>query len=286
MEIVGYRRLPVELSSVRYEYGPDSSRRTEVTPGRLTEIDLPGSKVFPGTTRRVWAHVSAGIDPAIPSACIVFQDGWLNLNPDGEVRAGIVIDNLVHAGEIPPLVGVFVDPGAFPGVADPDQRKNRNAEYDAFDDRYATFLTTEALPLVHQHWKLSSDPRDTAIAGGSSGGNGAFTAAWMRPGVFGKVAGFLSSFVQVGDHLPDGNPYPALITSTPRRPLRVFLQAGHVDLNWDQPARNWLAENLKVAAALAQGGYDFRFVLTDTAHVMHTAGVLLPDTLRWLWRDH
>lgn len=48
MEIVGARRMPVELSSVRYYYGPDSSRRTEATPGQLTEIDFPGSKGVPG----------------------------------------------------------------------------------------------------------------------------------------------------------------------------------------------------------------------------------------------
>ncbi len=285
VESLAYRRLPVDLSKVRYAYGPDSFRRPEVARGETVAIDLPESSVFPGTRRRVWVHVSAGIDPALPSPFIVFQDGWLNLNPDGEVRAGIVVDNLVHAGEIPPLVGVFVDPGVFPDVEDLDARKNRNAEYDAFNDRYATFITTEVLPLVNQRLALSDNSTDAAITGGSSGGNCAFTAAWMRPDRFGKVAGFLSSFVQVGDHLPDGNPYPDLITSAPRRPLRVFLQAGHCDLNWDQPTRNWLAENLKVAAALAQGGYDFRFVLTDTGHVMHTAGVLLPDALRWLWRD-
>jgi enterochelin esterase-like enzyme len=248
-------------------------------------IHLSQSHVFPGTSRQVWVHVPAGVDPASPSPFIVFQDGWLNLNPEGDVRAGIVLDNLVHAAEIPPLIGVFVDPGTFPDRADPDARKNRNAEYDAFDDRYSTFIVTEVLPVVNQRWALSETPSEAAITGGSSGGNCAFTAAWMRPDRFGKVAGFLSSFVQVGDHLPEGNPYPDLITSTPRRPLRVFLQAGHCDLNWNQPTRNWLAENLKVAAALAQGGYDFRFVLTDTGHVMHTAGVLLPDALRWLWHD-
>ena len=286
VETVAYHRLPTDLSEVRYDYGPDSVRRPEVPTGETVEIDVPESRLFPGTVRRAWVHVPAAVDPAAPSPFIVVQDGWLNLDPDGVVRAGIVLDNLVHAGEIPPLVGVFVDPGVFPGVKDPDARKNRNAEYDAFDERYADFITTEILPLVTRRWALSDAPTDAAITGGSSGGNCAFTAAWMRPDRFGKVAGFLSSFVQVGDHLPDGNPYPTLITSPPSRPLRVFLQAGHRDLNWDQSTRNWLAENLKVAAALAEGGYDFRLVLTDTGHVMHTAGVLLPDALRWLWREY
>jgi hypothetical protein len=41
-----------------------------------------------------------------------------------------------------------------------------------------------------------------------------------------------------------------------------------------------LSNNLRVAAALAERGYDFRLVLGDGGH----DGVTLPDALRWLWR--
>jgi hypothetical protein len=30
--------------------------------------------------------------------------------------------------------------------------------------------------------------------------------------------------------MPGGNPYPELIPGVPRKPLRIFLQAGHRDL--------------------------------------------------------
>jgi hypothetical protein len=90
----------------------------------------------------------------------------------------------------------------------------------------------------------------------------------------------LSSFVQ----MPDGNPYPELIRSGPRKPLRIFMQAGHRDLHWNERERNWLASNLRVAAALAETGYDFRLVLGDGGHSPNHGGVLLPDALRWLWR--
>jgi enterochelin esterase family protein len=103
----------------------------------------------------------------------------------------------------------------------------------------------------------------------------------MRPDRFRKVIGFLSSFAQ----MPGGNPYPAAIAAAPPRPLRVFLQAGHRDLGWNGAAEgNWLAANLRVAAALAEAGYDFRLVLGDGGHSPNHAGVLLPDALRWLWR--
>ena len=42
---------------------------------------------------------------------MVVQDGWMYLDPEGEIRAGVVFDNLIHRGEMPVTIGVFVDPG-------------------------------------------------------------------------------------------------------------------------------------------------------------------------------
>jgi enterochelin esterase family protein len=237
------------------------------------------SAIYPGTSRKFWIHVPAQYDPAQPAAVMVFQDGQWYLDPDGQVRGGIVLDNLIHRGDMPVTIGVFVDPGVFVDVEDPRERENRNVEYDAFDERYVTFLLTEIMPQVRERHAISDDPGRWGICGGSSGGSCAFTAAWLRPDSFRRVIGCLSSFVL----LPGGNPYPALIPSTPRKPLRILLQAGHRDLGWNQPEWNWLASNLRVAAALAEAGYDFRVVLGDGGHSLNHGGVLLPDALRWLW---
>jgi hypothetical protein len=32
---------------------------------------------------------------------MVFQDGWLYLDPEGEIRAGLVLDDLIDRGEMP-----------------------------------------------------------------------------------------------------------------------------------------------------------------------------------------
>lgn len=274
-----YQPLPIDQSDVRYVHGPDSSLQPGVPAGETVEFEWRGSEVYPGTFRKFWVHVPAQYDPAVPASLMVFQDGWWYLDPAGEVRGAIVLDNLVHSGDIPVTIGVFVDPGVFPDAENP---KNRNNEYDAFDDRYVTFLLTEIIPQVAERYTIAQSPERWGICGGSSGGNCAFTAAWLRPDKFRRVIGYLSSFAQ----MPAGNPYPDLISRVPRKPLRIFMQGGHRDLHWNEPQWNWLAENLRVAAALAEAGYDFRLVLGDGGHSPNHGGVLLPDALRWLWRPN
>jgi enterochelin esterase-like enzyme len=228
-------------------------------------------------------YVPVKYDVMEPASLMVFQDGEDNLDPLGEVRAATVLDNLIHRGDLPVTIGVFVNPGVLADVEVPDggRNKQRNAEYDAFDDRYVNFLLEEIIPEVTRHWSITEDHDRWGICGFSSGGNCGFTAAWLRPDAFRRVICSLSSFTQ----MPDGNPYPALISQTPRKPLRIFMQAGHRDLGWNEPEDNWLSNNLRVAVALAEADYDFRLVLGDGGHNPNHGGVLLPDALRWVFRS-
>jgi enterochelin esterase-like enzyme len=241
----------------RYAHGPDSFVQADVPRGSVHERDTP---------RRHWVYVPAQYTPEQPASLLVVQDPVWYLDLERETRAPIVFDNLIHRGEMPVTIAVFVEPP-----------EDRNAEYDAFDDRYATFLVEGLLPLVQGEWAIGDD---WAIAGGSSGGNCAFTAAWFRPDRFRRVYCASGSFVQI----PGGNPYPALIRSTPRKQLRIWLQAASRDLNHDQHDDNWFSSNLEIAAALAERGYDFRFVVGEGAHDGNHAAVLFPDAMRWLWR--
>lgn len=272
-----FQEIPIDQTSVRYQHGPDSSQQQGVPVGTVVEFEWNDSTLYPGTSRKFWVHVPQQYRPGQPASLMVFQDGWLYLDPEGEVRGGIVLDNLIHSGDIPVTISIFLNPGVF---ADSEQPKNRNTEYDAFDDRYVDFLLTEIIPQVTARYSISEDPETWGICGGSSRGNCAFTAAWLRPDKFRRVIGFLSSFAQI----PNGNPYPELIPNTPTKPLRIFMQAGHRDLHWNEPDRNWLSNNLRVTAALAEAGYDFRLVLGDGGHSPNHGGVLLPDALRWLSR--
>ena len=147
-------------------------------------------------------------------------------------------------------------------------------------DRYARFLLEEILPEVAKEYNLSADPNDRPIGASSSGGICAFTVAWNRPDAFRRVLSFIGSYT----NLRGGDVYANLIRKTEPKPLRVFLQDGRNDLNIY--AGSWFLANQAISSALEFAGYDTRFVVGTEAHNMKQGSAIMPDALRWLWRDY
>jgi len=272
----------VALLSAAQEYtlGPDSQSQPGVPRGAVSHYTW-SSKIFPGTVRDYWVYVPAQYQPDKPACAMVFQDGEGYIKEDGHSRVPIVFDNLIHKGQMPVTIGIFINPGVLLAASESQQKRfNRSFEYDSLGDRYARFLLEEILPEVGKRYNLSSDPNDRAIAGASSGGICAFTVAWNRPDAFRRVLSFIGSFAD----LRGGDIYPALIRKTEPKPLRVFLQDGQKDLNLF--AGNWYLANQSMASALEYAGYDTKFVVGTEGHNMKHGGAIMPEALRWLWRDY
>ena len=115
-----------------------------------------------------------------------------------------------------------------------------------------------------------------------------WSEAWERPNEFSKVLSWVGSFTNIasGATLREGgHNYPALIRKTkPLKPIRVFLQDGENDL--DNQHGNWPLANQEMAKALAFAGYDYKFEYGHGFHSNQHGRAILPDSLRWLWRDH
>jgi enterochelin esterase-like enzyme len=261
-----------------YPLGPDSMEHDDVPRGTIEKFTWK-SDIFAGTVRDCWTYVPAQYDGATPACVMVFQDGFNYMNPKGQFRVPIALDNLIHKKDIPVMVGIFINPGVFAGKDPKRGGSNRSFEYDTLSDQYARFLEKEILPEVGKKVKLRQDAAGRGIGGISSGGICAWTAAWERPDLFSKVLSHVGSFTNIRG----GDRYPGMIRKTPTKPIRAFLQAGANDL--DNEHGNWPLGNLQMAKALAFKKYDYRFEYGDGAHNGKHGGAILPESMRWLWRD-
>jgi enterochelin esterase family protein len=107
----------------------------------------------------------------------------------------------------------------------------------------------------------------------------AFAAAWTRPEAFRRVFSAIGTYVG----LRGGNNVALHVRLSEPKPIRVFLQDGANDLN--NQFGSWPLANQEMAAALKFADYDHRFEFGDGAHNGKHGGAILPDSLRWLWRD-
>jgi predicted peptidase len=283
-ELIGAQAAPAEADpDAGYRLGEESHRQEGVPEGVVTKHEWT-SQVFEGTQREYFVYVPKQYDGTQPACLMVFQDGHAYVDPEGQFRVPIVFDNLIHAGEMPVTIGLFINPG-HRGDSQPDNRwraNNRSFEYDTLSDQYAQFVINELLPHVVDEMKLnvSDNAQDRAIGGISSGGICAFTAAWEHPEWFSKVLSHVGSFTNIRG----GHHYQALIRKTEPKPIRVFLQDGENDLNNEHG--NWWLANLQMENSLKFKGYDYQFVGGSGGHNGKHGGAILPESLKWLWRDH
>lgn len=261
-----------------YKLGPDSEVRKGVPEGKITHHTWT-SQVFEGTTREYSVYVPAQYKGE-PAKVMVFQDGHAYVDRKGQFRVPVVLDNLIHKGDLPIIVGVFINPGhkGHKAPETPWKANNRSFEYDTLSDQYSKLLLDEILPEVGQTVRLSDKAEDRAICGISSGGICAFTVAWERPDAFHKVLSHVGSFTNIRG----GHDYEARIRKTPNKNIRVFLQDGNKDL--DNEHGNWWLGNLQMEASLKFKKYDHKFVGGEGGHNGIHGGAILPDSLRWLWR--
>lgn len=277
-----------------YKLGPDSMEQEGVPHGEIKGPSNLPSEVFPGTSHTYWTYVPAQYDPAKPCCLMVFNDGHAFMNPEGDVRAANVLDNLIHRRELPVMIAVFINPGRTPEQPEPNAREwgdrntNRPLEYNALDDKYARVMVDELIPALKKEYNLSEDPDRRGIGGASSGAIAAFTVAWERPDQFRKVLSLIGSYTD----LRGGHVYPEKVREAEPKPIRVFFQDGRNDNRGVgrggqyNAERDWFLQNTRLVQAMIERGYDINYVWGIGAHNQKHGGAILPEMMRWLWRDH
>ncbi len=264
--------------------GPDSLPRDGVPKGEVRgPFKLP-SKAYPGVEHSYWVYVPASYDGSQDVSLMVFNDGATYLKADGFYRAHNVLDNLIYRRDIPVMIGAFIDPGVF--IA--DGKSNRQEEYDPLGDHYSKVIVDELMPVLYKDYKISRDPERHGFAGWSSGAIAAFTVAWERPDQFHKVLSGIGTYVD----LKGGYVYPEKVLASEKKPIRIFMIDGRNDNRgidtksgeYD-PHRDWFMQNVRLKDALVKKGYDVNYSWGMGVHSHNMGGAMLPEMMRWLWRD-
>src|SRR6185295_9999216 len=247
------------LPPVDYSLGPDSQPQPGVPKGTVTRHVLAPGKYYPGTPHTYQVYLPAQRNESRSLPFMIFLDG--SGYAGDNVRVPVVLDNLIAKRDLPPMAAIFIDPGVMPALSDEAQNcYERIFEYDSLTPRFANFLVEELIPEVSKLCALSSDPNDRGIAGLSTGGVGAFVAAWNRPDQFRRVITWIGSF----GNFRGADRLPGLIRRSEPRPIRIFMQTGRQDLvNY---AGSWYLENPRMAAALEFAGNDVKIELGEDGH--------------------
>lgn len=182
--------------------------------GALSTFSFESARL--GNRRDITLYRPPGFDPADPeTVLLVVFDAKDYL---GRVETPVILDNMIAAGVLPPVVAVF--------VANPD-REARARELPA-NDGFADVLAEELLPRVAAETGLKPDPARTVLAGSSYGGLAAATVALRHPERFGNAISLSGSFWWS----PPGTPperaefVASRVAGLPRLPVRFFLSAG------------------------------------------------------------
>lgn len=274
-----------------YKLGPDSQPMNGVPQGHFVGPTKLPTAVFPGNTHTYWVYVPAQYDPAKPTPVMIFNDGQAFMKQPGDVQAQNVLDNLIWRREIPVMLGVFINPAHLPTEAEPpdpvtgdwgDRGTRRADEYNPPTDIYARVVCDELMPELRKTYNLSPNPDLHGICGASSGGCAAFAVAWFRPDEFRKVITIVGSFTSIrGEFI-----YPELVAAADKKPIRIFMQDGRNDNRRPgNPNGDWFLQNVRLMEALTKKGYEVNYAWGMNNHGQKMGGAILPEMMRWLWRD-
>ena len=268
----GVAAIATTAASAR-KYMPPAIAPEAILPGATKQFRFAQSKIFPGTVRDVTVFIPAQYDGKKPACVYVKTDGF---NP----REKTLLETMIATREMPVTIGVFVRPGEvpapMPGTAG---RRNRDFEYDGVSDLNVRFLTEELLPHIAKEYQLnlSTDGNDRCMAGGSSGGIAAFTAAWHRPDAFSRVYAASGSWVA----FRGGHEFPTMVRKFEARPIRAFLTTATHDM--ENAAGDWFLLDQEMDKALAFSGYDYQFRVIDGRHVAGYAEHW-QEAMAYLWK--
>ncbi|MBZ0272524.1 hypothetical protein K8I61_10835 [bacterium] len=208
--------------------------RGDAPEGQAVERKAPFKSAALGHARDVIVHLPPGVERADGAPIVFFFPGYLDRPQHLAPMVVPVVDALVGAGALPPVVVVIPDlslGGAGednPATPDIDERLG-SWGVDSNRGLYATYIKEELIPFARAQFGASSDPALTALVGFSAGGFVALNLALKNPDLAHNVAGIAATidarYSIDGTHLAPYDParYRPIADDDPNRPV---LRAG------------------------------------------------------------
>ncbi|GAA2555889.1 hypothetical protein GCM10010435_28120 [Winogradskya consettensis] len=213
--------------------------RPGVPAGTVERAELDGG-------HRVAVYRPAGERRTGLPAVVVF-DGYLARTM---MAMPVTIDNLIAAGEIPPLVAIFVD----------GTDETRLEDLAPSSEKTTRFMIRELMPWARRVHGISPYPQDVALAGMSLGGLAAAALALRAPEVFGAVISHSGSFWWPAP--ADGDPewLTREVARRPRAGVRFYLDIGDRERQIFLPGvPDQVTVNRRMRDALRAKGYPVTY---------------------------
>lgn len=250
-------------------YGPNSvvtmpqyfasmwtERKARVPQGALSEPFVINSKHL-GYPKRFTVYTPPGIDRLKDVPVLYLTDGH-EFSHDEMGALPIILDNLIAAGRIRPVMAVFVDPRAV------DTGENKRGPELLTNPRFQSFLTAELIPWIDARYPTRPLAEARAIAGMSLGGLHATYTAMRQPQWFGLI-GVLSPYYLAKPAVL------AEVEKAKRQPVRLFVGQGTYDYDVENTRR--------LRDVLTEKRYDFKYIEANDGHSWGNWRNLLDDLL-------
>jgi enterochelin esterase-like enzyme len=234
--------------SQSYAEGPRAPKeewiaeRAGVPKGIVAETTFT-SKLL-GSERRVWIYTPAGYDTLARAGrlpLLLTFDGGEYVS---SVPVPTILDNLIAARRIGPMIGVFV-------ATPPPQR---DAEL-GMNERFAEFLATELVPWLRTRYAVADSPARNVVAGSSLGGLAAAFVAHRHPELFGNVLSQSGAFMFGPPIDPRPERFAREVATAPRRDIAFYLEAGAYETMRLESGVDLLTSNRHLRDALRAKGY-------------------------------
>jgi len=185
--------------------------------------------------------------------------------------ARTVLDNLIHRGEVAPLVAAFLPPG------------DRLVEY-ANNAPHARFVARELVPFLSGRLPLIDRPDGRCLMGSSFGGVASLSTAVRYPDLFGSLLLESGSFVftDIGDDHGGGpvfDPVVKFVNAYRGRPRKVANRV-YQTCGVYEPL---ITPNRSMVSTFRDAGMDVRYVEARDGHNWENWRDRLRDALTWIY---